>query len=59
MMAFDLTALAAGFALLAPVYGLLFQIQHKLGRFETEIRVVKEKVDENETAIENENELCP
>lgn len=52
MSAVGLEVIGVGFALLAPVYGLLFQIQRTIGRFGAELTAVEDKAAENEGKIE-------
>lgn len=46
-----LEAVGVGFALLAPVYALLFQIQRRLGCFEARLRHIDERVEDNEAEL--------
>lgn len=49
-MAVELTAIATGFALLAPVYGLLFNIQRNIGRLSSDHGTLEDRFD----SLENE-----
>lgn len=64
-MPVDMAAIAAGFALLAPVYALLFQIQRDIGALSADHETVAERLDEIEAEVTensetlNENPSCP